>query len=181
MLQSILLSMEHGGCSPIPLGSLSLLNPEMQLGGCKRGVAVGQPQDPLSLPQSWELWAASVPGKITLACMFKTPLELWDASTEFPIEPLNIPEKSPAVVPAGKGGLSWWGWEQAPASAPLGAGDGKQQVGVSALCLCLQRKHSLEQRVPRGPEWGSWQGQGETLLQRAAVAFAEQPAEISQA
>lgn len=62
--------------------------------------------------------------------------------------------------------------------APLGAGDGKQQVGVGALCLCLQRKHSLEQRVPRGLGRGEL---AETPLQRAVLAFAEQPAEISQA
>lgn len=154
MLQSILLLMDHGGCSPIPLGTrpLSLLNPELQLGGCRRGWQWGSPRSLLPNPQSWGLWAASEPGKVTLACMFKTPLELWDVSTEFLIECLNTPEKSPAV----RGGVSRWGWEPSPASAPLGPGDRKQQVGVSALCLCLQRKHSLEQRVPRGLEWGSW-------------------------
>lgn len=43
MLRSILLLMDHGGCSPIPLGTqpLSLLHPELQLGGCRRGLALG--------------------------------------------------------------------------------------------------------------------------------------------
>lgn len=44
----------------------------------------------------------------------------------------------------------------------------------------LQRKHSLEQRVPRDLQWGELAGR-ETLLQRAVVPFAEQRAEISQA
>lgn len=90
--------------------------------------------------------------------MFKTPLELWDVSTELPTELLNTPEKFPAVVPAARAGESRWGWEQSAALAPLGPGDRKQQVGVSALCLCLQRKHSLEQRIPRGLEWGEMAG-----------------------
>lgn len=113
---------------------------------------------PLSIPQSWGLWAASVPGTVTLVCMFKTPLKLWDVSSELPMEPLNTPKKFPALIPAARAGVSRWGWEQSPALAPLGPGDGKQQVGVSALCLCLQRKHSLKQRVPQGLEWGEMAG-----------------------
>lgn len=62
---------------------------------------MGQPQlSPSLIPQSWGLWAPSVQGKVTSACMFKTPLELWDVSTKLPTEPLNTPENPPAMVPA---------------------------------------------------------------------------------
>lgn len=138
------------GPGPYPCSTLNC-----SLEDVRRGWQWGSP---LSIPQSWGLWEASVPGTVILVCVFKTPLELWDVSTELPTELLNTPEKFPAVVPAARAGVSRWGWEQSPALAPLGPGDGKQQVGVSALCLCLQRKHSLEQRVPRGLEWGEMAG-----------------------
>ena len=139
-----------GDVPPIPLGTRppSLLNPELQFGGGKGRLAGGQPQQPPSLtPQSWGLWAASALGR---ACIFKTPLLLWGVSTKLPTKPLNTPKKTPLMVPAARGNVSRRGWEQSPAAAPLGRGDGKRRVGVTALHLCLQRKHRLGQRVPGG-------------------------------
>lgn len=55
-----------------------------------------QPQQPPSLTlQSWGLWAASVLGRVILACLLKALLLLWGVGTERLTEPLNNPEKSP--------------------------------------------------------------------------------------
>lgn len=66
---------------------------------------------------------------------------------------------NPELQPGGGEGGGWQqGWEQSPAVAPLGRGDGKRQVGVTALCLCLQRKRSRGRGSPGAWEWGELAG-----------------------
>lgn len=155
MLQSILL--EHGSMKAVPpyLWGPGPAQPRTAAWRMQEGIGSGAA--PFQFPKAGGC-GQPLCQAITLVCMFETPLKLWDVSSEFPTEPLNTPKKSLAVVPAARAGVSRWGWEQSPALAPLGPGDGKQQVGVSALWLCLQRKHSLEKRVPRGLEWGEMAG-----------------------
>lgn len=120
-------------------------------------MARGQPQQPPSLtPQSWGLGAASAPSGVTLACTFKTSLLLWGVRTKLPSKPLNTPEKSPAMVPAARGGVSWRGWEWL--RWDMGTGSGRS--GSLPFTSACSGSAAQGRGSPGAWDWGGSGGDG---------------------